>query len=1047
MKPISITMSAFGPYADKTEVDLEAFGGQGLFLITGDTGAGKTTIFDAVAFALFGEASGSTRTVDTLRSDFADVSVKTYVELNFLHRNKVYSIRRNPRYERPKKNGEGTTTEGADAVLTLPDGEVITGFREVSARIVELLGITCRQFKQIVMIAQGEFLQLLLADSKERGDIFRRVFDTELYQTAGRLLKDREREARRRCEDAERSILQYFSGISCPENEAGQQLCHKLEEATIHAADEIHTDLQRLVSSDRNCLKRRKQEAAQLEEKLAAQIAALEQAHVVNRLFRDLETAGSRKKELLEKQAKQTEAQKELQQAEQALYLIFPLEKDFLREQENGRKLIQRISGLEEEIHAQTEKLKSAEEAYLSELARNPERERLASEISHLTKSLPQYDSAEELKREVARLSEAQKKILEELEALYQQREDSLEKRKRLGDELEKLGDLELKLAVCKQKAEQVEALQAEYKAMKEELVRVSSMQKESEKLQKNFLQLQTVFESDNQNYLQQEIAFFREQAGLMAVKLKSGEPCPVCGSTRHPDKAKPSADAPSEAELKIYKNDVERSRQKMQQISEQLKAKLAEIQFAEKQLEQRAGVRFADISRDVLQKQLPELTEVALDDCRQYREKNQAEVEKLEEQIRFKTHCRTQMDALQADILEIEEKTELLEQEKTHFLSELSLKTGELKSIQESLAYENREEVRKMILTWSRELEELKNSLNRSESKFRTLQNALNQNQALLLEQQERQKQSSEMERGARLEFLDKISLCGFTDEEAYHRAMKTETEIEELKASIREYQDAVKSNEQDIGRLMRETEGKKRQDMEQLEAEQSSLGQEKRQAEEAISKLTLRLGTNEPIEKALGRTIADFSNAQQEYLFVSNLSKTANGELPGKQKLAFEQYVQAAYFQQILAEANKRLRGMTNSRYELRRRENAADMRSQTGLEIEVLDHYTGRVRSVKSLSGGESFKASLSLALGLSDVIQSYAGGVEIDTLFIDEGFGALDTESLEQAIQTLAGIASGNRLVGIISHVSELKERIDRQIRITKSNHGSRIYITV
>lgn len=1047
MKPLCITMSAFGPYADKTEVDLEAFGGQGLFLITGDTGAGKTTIFDAVAFALFGEASGSTRTVDTLRSDFADVSVKTYVELKFLHRNKIYLIRRNPRYERPKKNGDGFTTESADAVLTLPDGAVITGFREVSARIVELLGITCRQFKQIVMIAQGEFLQLLLADSKERGDIFRRVFDTELYQTAGRLLKDREREARRKCDDAEKSILQYFSGISCPDDEKGQQLFHKLEEATIHAAAEIHTDLQTVVFADRNCLEKCKQEAEQLDEKLAAGIAALEQAHAVNRLFRDLETARSRKKELLERQTGQIEEQKELQQAEQALYLILPLEKDFLREQENGKKLIQRISGLEEEIHTQTEKLKIAEEAYLYELAKNPERERLASEVSHLTKSLPRYDHAEQLKKEVTRLSDSRKKIQEELDVLHQQKEDSLEKRKKLEDDLEKLGGLELKLAACGQEAKQMDALQTALEGLKEDFDRVFSMKKESEELQKSFLQLQAAFESDNRSYMEHEIAFFREQAGLMAEGLKEGEPCPVCGSTVHPDKAKTSAGAPSEAKLNTLKQTAERSRQKMQRISEQVKAKLAEIHFAEKQLEQSASMHFFDISKDALLLQLPKLTAAALAGCLERKEANRAEIEALEKQVSFKIRCGEQIDALESDILGVQERIGFLEQEKTLLLSDLSSKTGELKSLQDSLTYEDREKAMAAIQAWSRELGGLKESLSRSESEFYTVQNGRNRNQALLLDQQERQMQSSEIEDQARQAFLDKIVFCGFTDEGAYHHAMKTQDEIDELKSMIHEYQDAVKANEQDLGRLMHETEGKKKQNIEQLEAERDCLSREKKNIEEIISKITLRLGTNEPIEKALGRILADFSNNQQEYLLVSNLSKTANGELPGKQKLAFEQYVQAAYFQQILAEANKRLRGMTNSRYELRRRENAADMRSQTGLEIEVLDQYTGRIRSVKSLSGGESFKASLCLALGLSDAIQNYAGGVEIDTLFIDEGFGALDAESLEQAIQTLAGLASGNRLVGIISHVSELKERIDRQIQIIKSNHGSSIHRTI
>lgn len=267
----------------------------------------------------------------------------------------------------------------------------------------------------------------------------------------------------------------------------------------------------------------------------------------------------------------------------------------------------------------------------------------------------------------------------------------------------------------------------------------------------------------------------------------------------------------------------------------------------------------------------------------------------------------------------------------------------------------------------------------------------------------------------------------------------------MEELKDFVSQYENDKKTLDQDIKRLTIETKDKKRQDITLLEEYQLGLEQKKQQLETSIQQYATRLGANEPIAKALEKSLHKIGALWTQYQTISNLSKTANGELSGKQKIAFEQYVQASYFNQILIEANKRLKRMTNQRFELLRREESSDLRSQTGLELDVMDYYTGRIRSVKSLSGGESFKASLSLALGLSDVIQSYAGGVEIDTLFIDEGFGALDAESLEQAIQTLSGLASGNRLVGIISHVSELKERIDRQIIIEKNRAGSSIRI--
>ncbi|MFZ7101507.1 MAG: SbcC/MukB-like Walker B domain-containing protein [Peptococcaceae bacterium] len=337
------------------------------------------------------------------------------------------------------------------------------------------------------------------------------------------------------------------------------------------------------------------------------------------------------------------------------------------------------------------------------------------------------------------------------------------------------------------------------------------------------------------------------------------------------------------------------------------------------------------------------------------------------------------------------------------------------------------------------------KGAFRQAEEAYHALKNKLEGNQTILSDQKKRLTDTIQTKQEALAAYIKKLSECDFPNEEAYHNALKTESEISELKYFIEQYRNEVQDVKQDLRRLTKETENKQKQDMEQLEAAKQKLDQEKRQADESIQALIARLGTNEPIAKALGRANSDAAAYQQKYLLLSNLSKTANGELTGKQKLAFEQYVQASYFNQILIEANKRLKIMTNSRFELLRKEDAADLRSQTGLEIDVLDHYTGRIRSVKSLSGGESFKASLSLALGLSDVIQSYTGGVEIDILFIDEGFGALDAESLEQAVQTLVGLAAGNRLVGIISHVSELKERIDRQVVIRKSSSGSSIQL--
>lgn len=1041
MKPIKIVMSAFSPYASRTELDFDGFRGQGLVLITGDTGAGKTTIFDAIAFALYGEASGSTRTVDTLRSDFAESSVKTYVELTFLHKNKVYSVMRNPRYERPKKSGDGFTTETADAVLQLPGGDLVTGYREVTLKIVDLLGLTYRQFKQIAMIAQGEFLQLLLADSKDRGEIFRRVFNTELYQIAQRLLKDNEREAKKRCDSIEQSILQYVLGIVCSESEQGQRLHAKIDFSTIHNSGEILSELRAMIIEDTSLRGSFKHQIDKLDKALAMQIAEIVQAKYINQSFTDLEAAQEKQTELLKHFEENKRLKKMLQDAEKALYVVSPLEDAYSRELEIERKLVQSISDLSGKIQSLEKELETAQAAYQLETLKEPEREKLASYIDRLTKELSQYDLADRLSMEQQRLTTKHTEVLAVLETLRQQKADIIEQRKNFNEELERLHDIEIRASSCEQEGKQIVAAQSGLIGLQDLFAKCMGLQKESDKLQRQFTEFQNAFETVNNTYAVKEIAFFREQAGLLAATLNEGEPCPVCGSKLHPNKAMPSADAPSETELKGLKEKMELARQNLQKASEQTANRLTEAKLIQEQLECTSEGYFPETEKDQLLIQLPDLIGTAFADYLQRKNENNTQALELEKQINRKKQCKEQLSALELDLQTNEESCIQHEQQKNTVASELAAKTGELKALSASLEYNDRKQATAAIAGWQNNLNSLKTALKQTEEAYHSFINTLEANKTLLVDQKERLANTEQAKQQTLEVYKDKLLECNFLDEDAYHDALITEKEINNLRINLEKYQNEVKIIERDLLRLSKETENKQKQDVEQLEVERKKLELEKLRLDESIQVFTSRLVINESIAKALDKAISDAALYHQEYMLISNLSKTANGELAGKQKLAFEQYVQASYFNQILIKANKRLKGMTNGRFELFRREDALDLRSQTGLEIDVLDHYTGRGRSVKSLSGGESFKASLSLALGLSDVIQSYAGGVEIDTLFIDEGFGALDTESLDQAIQTLAGLTAGNRLIGIISHVSELKERIERQIVIQKSSSGS------
>lgn len=1045
MKPIKLVMSAFGPYAGQAELDFRAFGGQGLFLITGDTGAGKTTVFDAIAFALFGETSGMVRTVESLRSDFATPQTKTYVKLAFVHRRKEYMITRNPRYERPKKNGDGVTTETADAVLQLPDGCVVTGHRDVSTKVEELLGVNYKQFKQIAMIAQGEFLQLLLADSRERGEIFRRVFGTELYQAVQRLLKDREREARRRCESSEQSILQYIAGIACSESEQGCKLSAAREAVTIHSAEDIRNDLRALIQEDVVLRDDLRLQVGALDKALAAQIAVIAQAEYINRAFADLEAVQARRRVLFEQEKVCQKQRRAIQDAEKARNTVAPLEAEYLRNQVDVRQLTDRILMLEEEIRVQAQELDAAQATYRSEAKKSPVRDKLAAAIERLTEMLPQYDAADQLEEEMQRLVAVQNAAQAALDMLRQQKDELIVRKDALQREGEQLADVEARDAVCKQAARQIEMRVTGLLELREKLEKLDALREESARLQQEFATAETAFQAENANYTAKEIAFLREQAGVLAVSLCEGEPCPVCGSITHPKKAQLATDAPSEAELRGLRKQTEQARQSMQQRSERAAEKRAEISSASEQLKQMACASFPGNESDTMLKGLVDRIEAALSDSGRAKDENDAEELVLQAQAARKKQCREQLDTTERALRANEEAIAQADQQVRAVAGALAARGGERKALRDTLEYDNRGAAFVKIEEWTTTLNAMKEAYRQADETYHILNNRIETGKALIAELKKRQALARQDEQRAGEVYILAVSECGFADEEAYHIACKTADEIEELRRKTEQYQKDTDAAEQDLLRLMGETNGKKKQDIEWLQTEKRRMEQEKHRLEGSAQALTARLGVNEPIAKRLDKAMREASAGQREYLLLSDLSKTANGELAGKQKLAFEQYVQAFYFNRILCQTNTRLSAMTNHRFELLRREEAADLRAQAGLEIDVMDNYTGRVRSVKSLSGGESFKASLALALGLSDVIQSHAGGVEVDTLFIDEGFGALDTESLEQAIQTLAGLAAGNRLVGIISHVSELKERIDRQVIIRKSSEGSTIEV--
>ncbi len=905
MRPLKLTVSAFGPYAGRMELDFETLGTGGLYLITGDTGAGKTTIFDAISFALFGEASGSNREPGMLRSKYAAPATPTEVELVFRYAGQVYTITRNPEYTRPKAKGGGMTRQAADATLVYPDGHVVTKLRDVNTAIREILGLDREQFSQVAMIAQGDFLKLLLADTRERQKIFRNIFHTNLFVELQDRLSKQANAVKYQWEDVQNSIRQYIEGIlwdeavPCPE----QAL----------PVEEVLTLLDQLLSSDQSA-------QALLETQLQNTDKALE------------------------------EAVTQLTKAERDQKTRFTLEQTRRKEAETRILLQQKQEALE------------------AEQARKPRQEQLAREVTAIDLSLPDYDRLSTLEAERIR-TETQKKQAEAAIVSAQTRRTSLQTERDVRKEerkaLESVGEEKEKL--LRQKQEQQlkrEKLQTLISGMADLRTRQETWNIAlSAYLSADETSSRLLGEYDSLNK-----AFLDEQAGILAGRLNPGEPCPVCGSLHHPSPAVMAENAPTEDAVKKARKAYEKAAKASEKASAAAAKEKGRVTALEETLAKQSDNLLGIAT-------LPEGEAAAREAISRLNDT----ISTLEEDLRklaVRQERKEQLDILiprlDKELSSTEEAlTAAKAQAASSAASALSL-TEQQSVLKEKLAFESKAEA------LSR-----RNALTREQ---RTLQSALEQ---------------AEAEAAACREALTTLTAS----------AAQLEHQLEEGSRS----------------------------DMAVLTEQKAALTDRKASILKQQKAVHTRITANTACRKNIRAKAAELSALEEKQKWMRALSDTANGNVRGKERIMLETYIQTTYFDRIVARANVRLMKMTGGQYELKRRKTPENMRSQSGLELDVVDHYNGTERSVKTLSGGESFKASLALALGLSDEVQM-STGIQLDTLFVDEGFGSLDPESLNQAYNTLAGLTEGNRLVGIISHVAELKERIDRQILVTKEKTG-------
>lgn len=928
MRPIELKMSAFGPFAGLTTLRLDALGTDGLYLITGDTGAGKTTIFDAIIYALYGEASGNIRTTDMLRSKYANADTATFVELTFVFKDKTYIVRRNPEYLRPSKRGEGRfTKESAKAQLTMPDKEVITGLVSVNNKIIEIIGLNKNQFSQIAMLPQGEFMRLLLADTKQRIEIFREIFDTEPYLLLQDRIKRDANELYRLVSDYKKSMAQYVADVYCDENSEYNQALINIKNDSQMSIKEILDIIDKIIAQDKSC--------ADEHDKAIISI------------------------------------DKGIDQLNSKLTIAIQTE----RIKDDYKSALTQLNNL-------TEEYENVYSIYKAECEKDSERNELSLNIEKSSEKLESYELLEKYKKDYGKKLDKINNITQDIHEDTNSLNECIKQIDNCKKEAEILKNTELEIEKLNSKISDIIKKKEGVEYLKDVFERKIKAVSQADEAKDRYMSAFAAYEEANNRYLKMEKAFFNEQAGIMAAALEEGQPCPVCGSVTHPVPAVAGDDAPTEMQLKKYKIYVEDKSKECSELSSQ-------SGLLSGQAESMNNMFFGSIVNFNTQ------WKEALDNSRD------------DETIR--------VDIIQllADLGKI--------------LDEAML---EKKNADENISKYNN--LIKMLSDYDKKVEQFKDKINKSKNELAIL-STQNENMQKQISQLEKELGNKDIMQAKKL--INDMKLKKVQLDKAYEAAKK---QYDEYTINIK----TLKNRISDLQKQISHTDKQKTPDIDipMYQKQLDDMKKERLKLREKKNIVDIRIANNEKVYKSIERVNEKSEKSEKHYSWLRTLSDTVNGSLSGKSRIKLETYVQMSFFDRIIMRANTRFMRLTDGQYELKRSDSKDNYKNQTGLELDIIDHYNGTIRSVKSLSGGEAFEASLSMALGMSDEIQSRSGGIQIDTMFIDEGFGSLDDESLSQAVKVLNSLSSSDRLIGIISHVSVLKDRIDKQIVVSKGKTG-------
>ena len=998
MMPISLTLSAFGPYPDTITIDFESFQEDGLFLITGPTGSGKTMIFDAMIFALYGKTSGQIRQTDSLRCDHALNEISTFVEFSFSLHQQNYTIKRNPKYYLEGKK----TPKQPSALLTLPDGKMVEGIKEVNQKMISLLGVDDQQFKQICMIAQGEFTKLIMASSDEREKVLRELFHSETYQKLEEKLKVHLKTYQDKYDLLLNKRKDLMQELQVEDHQEYLSKQTKLIASQQQEYDDLKKDLDQ---------KKQQLQLYRLQNQRLIQLKDLKQQ------FQDLKKQENDYQEL-------NKTIDTLKKAQETNYLYI----SYIKQQ----KKLQTLKLNQEDFLKQLKKLekdyqeKKVQADFLT--VKQQTKEKLQNQIQETKQLINQiyqyqndYQNLQTLKQQYRMLDEEHKLFLKKKEKF----ENGLQ---RDQERIQSEQQVQSKYELIKQQYVRLNEQKVKVHQLSDYYDQILKLNENKSDLQEDYTVVEKQVDHEKMQYNQMEKLYFRKQAGIFALQLKEDQPCPICGSLHHPHPAQIEKEDITKEKLDQQAKKVKQQEHRLQDILQKIllsNQKKEMLVKQTKQLSSELNIQ-EEISKEIFIKELDHLSKDEKRMKKEYLE--------LQDELKYIQKLKKSVALSLKDMSTYESK----ELKQTQSLENIQVQIHQLSGkLDDSMRqYEigevnkNYQQVLKEYRQLSLEIETIQQDYEKVKNKYLEIKTKISSlNQQIIQEQ----------------EIYDELdnkyhtALDAFINEEEF---LNLKTQINQISILEKKYQDyliSLKSLNEQIISLENEVKDSTYVDLSSLSETIKEVNQQLREKNDDLEKLKIDYSLKEKMIKdiqKINQQLKKDEDTYQRYLDLYNLASGKNNA-----RVSIERYVLATYFENMLIYANVIMKQLSQGRYQLLRKDDAGKGRSQQGLELDVFDQESGNVRSIKTLSGGESFKAALSLALGLSRMVQDYAGGIELNTLFIDEGFGSLDSQSLDQAMNCLMELHHENKLIGIISHVSDLKDRIERQLVVERKQKQS------